>query len=89
MIPFVDMNYTYRLVFTYLGDPKKIQLPFVSYHPSQAIFHFENILGKEERLKVEKIAKTLNQAVGHPVKVQEEFKIGNEWTPDYNRKTVS
>lgn len=79
-----DMTYIYRIVFSFVGDPDKIPLPFVRYKPGKAIFNFETILKKEDRDKIVKIAKTLNRALGHPVEFKEESFVDNNWTL-YNR----
>ena len=85
---FKDMNYVYRLVFSYVGDPKKIALPFVSYRPNQALFHFEKIISKDQVGRVQVIAETLNQAIGYRMKMQEQFLVGGKWTNQNPNATI-
>jgi hypothetical protein len=74
-----EMNYIYRLVFSYLGDPKKIPIPSVTYRPAKAFFHFDRILNEEDRSRIIKIAGTLNNAIGKPVQVQDEYLVDGKW----------
>lgn len=62
-----------------MGNPRKIELPFVSYGPNKAIFNFEKPISSEQRNKVRRIAMTLNQATLHKVLDWEESLIDGKW----------
>ena len=75
-----EMNYVYRVVFSYVGNPKKFPVPFVRFKPKEAIFSFKKVLDLREKSIIKKIGEDLNQALGYPVKMQEQFYVNDSWT---------
>ena len=65
------MKSIYKIEFTYTASPRKIPLPFVGYKPNQTIWNFEKILSQEEKEKIVKIGKDLNEARGTSVEYME------------------
>ena len=85
----MELNYKYRLIFTYPATPDKIDLPFVEYAPNQITFNFEKVLSEEDKQKFIDIAQSLDLSLTGKVKYKAQENYQGHWVERISSETLA